>query len=111
MLKERGVDLTDIARLVLLLQQPYNPTLGLAACLDSVSSVLAKREVQHALLTGIVLDVYAEKGMLPPPLQDIIAGDEPKRLFCCNKKWTSLAGVSAVAVNTVSRARRASRYP
>lgn len=67
----------DIARLVLLLQQPYNPTLSLAVCLDSVVSVLDKREVQHALLTGIVLDIYAERGMLPPPLQGIIADDEP----------------------------------
>ncbi len=77
MLNERGVDLVDIARLVMLLQKPYNPTLSLETCLDSVSRVLDKREVQHALITGIVLDIYAEQGILPPPLQQIIADDEP----------------------------------
>src|SRR5699024_11697952 len=34
------------------------------------------REVQHAVLTGIELDILAEKGLLSEPLQDIISRDE-----------------------------------
>lgn len=76
MLDERGVTLTSIARLVLNLQQPYNDKLTLEECLHSVEKVLEKREVQNAMLTGITLDIYAEKGLLPEPLQGILSRDE-----------------------------------
>lgn len=76
LLAERGVTLVDIASLVYALQRPYYPTLSLDQCLTSVNSVLEKREVQFALLTGITLDTYAEQGLLPEPLQTIIASDE-----------------------------------
>src|SRR5699024_8434831 len=45
-------------------------------CIHNVNRVLAKREVQHAVLTGIELDILAEKGLLSEPLQDIISRDE-----------------------------------
>lgn len=77
LLEERGVALEDIASLVYILQQPYHPTLAFDHCLASVKSVLAKREVQFALLTGITLDTFAEQGLLPEPLQTIVANDEP----------------------------------
>lgn len=77
LLRERGVELTDIAQIVLDLQLPYNPSLSFAVCLQSVLSVLEKREVQHTIITGVVLDSYAEKGLLPEPLQSILQNDTP----------------------------------
>lgn len=77
MLKERGVDLDSIASLVLELQLPYNRKLTQEECLASVEKVLGKREVQNAVLTGLVLDIFAEEGRLPEPLQGILSRDDP----------------------------------
>ncbi|MBC1385193.1 phosphatidylglycerophosphatase A family protein [Listeria innocua] len=73
---ERGVEIDDIAELVLFLQQKYHPGLELEICRQNVEHVLRKREVQNAVLTGIQLDVMAEKGELVQPLQNIISADE-----------------------------------
>src|SRR5690606_18997661 len=43
----------------------------------SIHRVLEKREVQHAVLTGIALDILAEKDLLPEPLLSIVKRDEP----------------------------------
>lgn len=77
MLKERGVTMECIARLVLELQLPYNSELTLAECLVNVHKVMEKREVQNAVLTGLTLDIYAEKGLLPEPLLGILTRDDP----------------------------------
>ncbi|MDT1951233.1 phosphatidylglycerophosphatase A [Carnobacterium divergens] len=76
LLKERKVELTDIAELVMFLQQSYIEDLTLAICLENVHAVLKKREVQNAIITGIQLDILAEENKLIQPLQDIIAEDE-----------------------------------
>lgn len=76
MLKDRGVTIEEIAELTLFLQSQYYPGLTLQQCIESVESVLVKREVQNAVITGIQLDVLAEKGMLEPVLQEMIAHDE-----------------------------------
>ncbi|MGY4113128.1 phosphatidylglycerophosphatase A family protein [Aeribacillus sp. SP014] len=75
-LKDRGVTPDDIAELVYFLQQQYYPNLTKEDCLQNVERVLSKREVQNAILTGIQLDVLAEKGGLREPLQSIIQSDE-----------------------------------
>lgn len=75
-LKERGVEVEAIAELVKALQKPYNPNISLEICLENVEAVLQKREVAHAILTGVALDQLAEKKELPEPLQSIIARDE-----------------------------------
>lgn len=75
-LKERGVELEDIAELVYYLQVKYHPNLQMDECRTNVDRVLSKREVQNAVLTGIQLDVLAEKNMLDQPLQDILMKDE-----------------------------------
>jgi phosphatidylglycerophosphatase A len=75
-LEERGVTIKDIAELVKSLQEPYNPDITLEICYKNVESVLKKREVAHAVLTGIALDELAEKKQLPEPLQSIIDRDE-----------------------------------
>jgi phosphatidylglycerophosphatase A len=46
-------------------------------CVDAIERVLDKREVQNAILTGIELDVLAEKKKLSEPLQSLIDGDNP----------------------------------
>ncbi|MBD1380822.1 phosphatidylglycerophosphatase A family protein [Metabacillus arenae] len=73
---ERGVTVDDIADLVFFLQKKYHKNLTKEECLKNVERVLAKREVQNAILTGIQFDVLAEKGMLEAPLQSIIETDE-----------------------------------
>ncbi|MCA9765933.1 MAG: phosphatidylglycerophosphatase A [Carnobacterium sp.] len=76
LIKERGVELTDIADLVLFLQTPYIKGLTQEECLLNVEAVLSKREVQNTILTGIQLDILAEQNQLMEPLQNIISSDE-----------------------------------
>src|SRR5699024_5947175 len=75
MLEFRGVVLNDIAELVFYLQAEYQDNLTIEECIHNVNRVLAKREVQHAVLTGIELDILAEKGLLSEPMQDSIGRD------------------------------------
>ncbi|MGN1400250.1 MAG: phosphatidylglycerophosphatase A [Bacillus sp. (in: firmicutes)] len=75
-LKERGVSTEAIAELVMHLQKAYQDNLSMEECLENVERVIAKREVQNAILTGIQLDLLAEKGLLEQPLQSIIETDE-----------------------------------
>ena len=77
LLQKRGVTIEQIAEIVFKLQKPYNDQLTQEECADSVLAVLAKREVQYTLYTGIALDELAEKKLLPEPLQSILEVDEP----------------------------------
>lgn len=76
LLKQRGVELKDIAELVLYLQKTYVEDLTLELCLENVEAVLTKREVQNAIITGIELDILAEEGKMSEPLREIILKDE-----------------------------------
>ncbi len=76
LLLQRGVALEEIARIVQAIQVSYYPELSLEECLAGVEAVILKREVQHAILTGIALDTLAEAGSLPEPLQSIVASDD-----------------------------------
>ncbi|NLC02978.1 MAG: phosphatidylglycerophosphatase A [Tissierellia bacterium] len=76
MLNRRGVELEDIGELVLFLQKQYYPDLTLEYCVENLKSVLKKREIVHAILTGIALDELADKKLLPEPLQTIVEEDE-----------------------------------
>jgi phosphatidylglycerophosphatase A len=75
-LGDRGVRLEDIAECACFLQQQYIPEITMEESIQHVNNVLTKREVQQALLTGIALDMLAEKKLLPQPLQKIIEDDE-----------------------------------
>ncbi|MED4603130.1 phosphatidylglycerophosphatase A [Paenibacillus validus] len=75
-LEKRGVTVDRIADIVHELQVPYNPALSKEACIESVLAVLAKREVQYVLYTGIALDELAEQKLLPDPLQQLMEQDE-----------------------------------
>ncbi|RYL89769.1 phosphatidylglycerophosphatase A [Sporolactobacillus sp. THM7-4] len=75
-LKERGVEVEDIAEIVFDLQTPFMRGLTMADCVENVRGALAKRELQHAILVGIELDKLAEKNMLSEPLQSLVDQDE-----------------------------------
>ncbi|GBF73987.1 phosphatidylglycerophosphatase A [Paenibacillus sp. 598K] len=75
-LGRRGVNVQEVADIVYSLQRPYNAQLTLEECLQSVRTVLSKREVQYVMYTGIALDELAEQGLLPEPLQSIMVADE-----------------------------------
>ncbi|MGE5590336.1 MAG: phosphatidylglycerophosphatase A [Bacillota bacterium] len=76
LLEERGVSLEAIAEIVQDIQKRYYPGLTREECLHSVLRVLEKREVQYAVLTGVALDMLAERELLPSPLQEIVARDD-----------------------------------
>ncbi|WP_409341199.1 phosphatidylglycerophosphatase A [Paenibacillus sp. MBLB4367] len=99
-LSERGVAIEDIAHIVFQMQSPYNPHLKLESCIESVNAVLEKRELQHALLVGIELDILAEKNMLSEPLQSLVESDEG--LFGCDETLAlgSVLGYGSIAVTT-----------
>lgn len=75
-LEERGVTLEEIGEIVYEMQAPYHEGLQMEICIQAIKAVLDKREVQHAMLVGIELDVLAEKGLLSEPLQSLIETDE-----------------------------------
>ncbi|MTD30439.1 phosphatidylglycerophosphatase A [Planomicrobium sp. YIM 101495] len=75
-LERRGVTKQDIADIVLEMQRPYNEGLTIEHCVESVESVLKKRELQHAILVGVEMDELAEQGKLSRPLQQIVGSDE-----------------------------------
>lgn len=100
LLKERGVEIRDIAEIVYMMQSPYADELTIEDCVDSVDAVLEKREIQHALLVGIELDKLAEEGKLSEPLQSIVETDEG--LFGCDETLAlgAVFGYGSIAVTT-----------
>ncbi|WP_139490129.1 phosphatidylglycerophosphatase A family protein [Brevibacillus dissolubilis] len=97
---DRGVNVEDIAEIVFLMQSPYHPNLTMEPCIASVNAVLEKREIQHAILVGVELDMLAEKGLLSEPIQSIIAQDEG--LFGCDETLAlgSVFTFGSIAVTT-----------
>ena len=76
LMNERKITVEKIADLVYFLQKSYYENLTMDLCLEAVDTVLGKRDVQHAILTGLALDIAAEEGHLPKVLDDIISRDE-----------------------------------
>jgi len=62
MFHKRGVELDDIVECVYYLQKQYIPDLTHDQIHHYVDSVLHKREVQHAIVTGIMIDIMVEEG-------------------------------------------------
>lgn len=61
LLNERGVRIEDIIECVEFLQLKYYPDLSKEKIEECIYGVLRKREVQHAIITGIELDKQAER--------------------------------------------------
>lgn len=74
-LKERGVELEDICEIIYILQKDYVKDLNLDICMHHLMRVLSK-EVVNAILTGIEIDILAEKGLLSEPMLSVIRSDE-----------------------------------
>lgn len=73
-----GISLDDIADCVIYLQQKYYDDLTKEECLRSIDTVLHKREVQHAIITGAFLDHAAEAGFMDDEdLKEILMDDYP----------------------------------
>ncbi|SFE74563.1 phosphatidylglycerophosphatase A family protein [Alteribacillus iranensis] len=99
-LKKRGVEVKDIAQIVYDMQAPYVSNLSMDDCYESADAVLCKREIQHAVLVGIELDVLAEKKQLSEPLQSLVESDEG--LFGVDETIAlgSVFGFGSIAVTT-----------
>lgn len=75
-LKKRDVTLEDIAHIVIFLEKDYVHGLNEELAIHAIKKVLYKREAQNAIMTGIELDILAEKGLLSSPMQRIMQTDE-----------------------------------
>lgn len=75
-LKERNVEIKDIAEIVFALQSPYIKDISMEFCEYSVKKVLEKREVVNAVLTGIQIDKLAEQDLIEEPILSVIKSDE-----------------------------------
>lgn len=77
LLESRGVTVNDIAECARFLQADYHVDLKMEELLESVMSVLSKREVQNAIMTGVELDIAAEKSLMADKdLEKILRRDE-----------------------------------
>ena len=101
LLAERGVTLEDIAELVLYVQKPYMPNLKIEECREHVASVLSKREVHNAIITGIELDKLTEQNKLSQPLQRIVANDEASMASMKSWPFPSLICMVLLALRTM----------
>nr|WP_083988316.1 phosphatidylglycerophosphatase A [Companilactobacillus ginsenosidimutans] len=75
-LNQRGVKMEDIAEIVMFLEKEYVHGLDQTLAIYAIKKVLHKREAQNAIMTGIELDILAEKGLLSSPMQRIMKTDE-----------------------------------
>ena len=75
LIQKRGVSIDDIVAFVAYLQKGYDHS-SLADMKEAVENVIRKREVQHAILTGIYLDMASErKEIKDETLYEILAND------------------------------------
>ena len=75
MLKERGVEIEDIAFLTYSSQCKYLNNLSLDDCKEAVLKIIKKRETFHAILFAINVDICAEKHIFDEPLNSILLSD------------------------------------
>lgn len=77
LLKMRGVEIEDIVECVVYLQKDYVDDINTDKIHKDILGILDKREVQHAVLTGIVLDRAVENHHLGDnDIEEIIRNDE-----------------------------------
>jgi len=75
-LQARGVDLEKLADIVLLMQQRHSPELTKKQALENILGVLKKREVQHAVLTGVMIDEVVENKKTNNPIKKLVEEDD-----------------------------------
>lgn len=74
-LRERGVEINDIAKIAYNQQSKYNPKTTLGLCIESVEKILTYRDIFHIVQLSIEIDRLCEEGKLSSPIQDIIRAD------------------------------------
>lgn len=77
LLLDRGVTVESMAKIVYKLQKKYMEDVTIEQCCEVLESILTKREVQNTIMTGIAIDVAAEKGLIEDRyLLDMLKRDE-----------------------------------
>lgn len=78
LLESRKVTIQDIVDCVAYLEKGYNGDIvDTESITNNIHEILRKREVQHAVRTGVELDVMAERRMMvDKDLEDIVRRDE-----------------------------------
>ena len=74
-LKERGVDIKELSKLIYKMQIEYNPKISMTDCNKAINNILSKREVIHTILTGIAIDESIENKTFEKNLYNIINED------------------------------------
>lgn len=64
LLASRGVSISDIVECVVFLQEPYIEDIRKLDLEKGIIEVISKREVQHAIFTGISLDMLTEQKLI-----------------------------------------------
>ena len=75
--RDLGVEIKDLAEILYDLQSPYFDDLEIDYCKKQIFAVLEKREVQHAVLTGLEIDRLVDEQQFKEPIQSIIETDDP----------------------------------
>lgn len=77
LLRERHVEVSEMAQIVYDGQIKYEPYITLEKCKQAILHVLEKREVQNVVLTGITYDKMVDMGLIPDEfLVKILKHDE-----------------------------------
>lgn len=74
-LKERGVQLDDLAQIVYETQKKFEPDLTLEFCQQSLINTMHKRELLNNAMVALELDRLTEEGTVAEPLASIIKND------------------------------------
>lgn len=76
LLKQRGVEIDDIIDITMMLQKPYIDNLDRQEVHDNLMEILSKREVYHAVYTGISIDISVDEGtFFDSTIREIIKDD------------------------------------
>ena len=74
-LKERGVEVEDIAKIAYDQQSRYTPNVDFDLCVESVKKILSLRDIFHIVLFSAEVDRLVEEGAFRGPIQNIMKYD------------------------------------
>lgn len=74
-LKERGVEIQDLMYLTYYCQCKFIDNLLMDDCKEAILKVLKKREIFHAIIFAVNIDICAEKHIFDEPLNSILLSD------------------------------------
>ncbi len=74
-LKERGIEVSEIAEIAYNQQSKYTKNIKKEDCLESVLKILSYRDIFHHIQLGAEIDRLAEQKLFKGPIQDILYHD------------------------------------